>query len=102
MVTVASSALTSVFTCPSDRTAILKEVVISQTAGSAPTSVWLYLDSGPTTVQVGRWDFSTNDLPDRRERWLVLEEGDELLLAQSSARTIDYWMSGTLLQGDPS
>lgn len=101
--TTGASGSTSLFTVPTDRTAIVKEIVLSQTAGSLSGLYWFYVDTaGADTLQVAYFGLTANDLPERREMWLVMHEGDQLVLAQSSSRTCNVYVSGSLLAGDPS
>jgi hypothetical protein len=102
--TLGSSATFTLFQCPANRTAIVKEITGSLVAGTSPTTAWLYVQIGGagTFFQHQEVVFSVNDRPVRAERWLVLEEGDVLHAVQSSNRTVDWTVSGTLLDGDPS
>lgn len=97
-----SSLVSTLFTVGSGRTVIVKEVSVSQTAGSVPTTAYLYVVSGAVSVQRAAWAIAANDTPDPRSLWLVLLAGQSLALAQSSSRTIDCVVSGADLLGLPS
>lgn len=79
-------------------------------------SVWLQNQSVGTCdvqlrVQVGvglfRFlDLVGNPLASRAnlylDVWCVLEEGEQLQLLASAVNSLNYWVSGTLLVGDPA
>lgn len=102
LVSTGSSLVSTLFTVGAGRTVIVKEVSLSQTAGSTPTSAYLYVVSGGVSHQRAVWDFSVNDRPDPRSFWLVLLAGQSLSLAQSSSRTLDCVVSGADLVGVPT
>lgn len=102
-VTTSTSLSGTIFTVPADRTAIVKELVVSQVAGSVPTTFYCYVDTaGADTLQVAAVTVAANDAPVVLPRWLVMHEGDQFVFAQSSGRTANVYVSGTLLAGDPS
>lgn len=103
VVTTSTSLTATIFTVPTDRVAIVKEIVVSQVAGSTPTTFYFYVDTaGADTLQVAAVTVTANDTPTVLPRWLVLQEGDQLVMAQSSSRTSNVYVSGSLLAGDPA
>lgn len=93
-----------VFTCPPDRTAIVKDARISvgAPAGTARLAV---LRSGVVgaveLVAVTSAGVAAHGRADPPP-WVVLEEGDTLYVVGTAGMVVNVWASGTLLDGDPA
>lgn len=102
----------TVFTCPADRTAIVKDLRFYVTANTAVITSILKLDvlllgvtsrtlwhSSIAAAYVGPvyWGAGGGDTP-----WVVLQETDVLRLTIPAALTAQCYASGALLDGDPA
>lgn len=100
---VATTGADLLFTCPPDRTAIVKDARLRVT-GTAGVVRLVVADFGT----VGGLDIVTangagpvqGDAPPGT--WIALAEGDTLYLLGAVGKTADVWVSGTLLDGDPA
>jgi hypothetical protein len=102
--TAGSAATTTIFTVPSDRTAIVKDVQLAVTAATAPpVALILQINKADTTVR-RVWTNSLNvgTFTPWAEPWIVLQEGDSLRVTQPANCTVQTYVSGTLLDGDPA
>lgn len=102
----------TVFTCPADRTAIVKDLRVFCTANTAVGSTNVQLDvllSGVTSRTIWRttvgpastgvlYPVTTGDA----SPWVVLQETDVLRLTVPAGLTVQCYASGTLLEGDPA
>lgn len=103
--TAGAGATTVIFTTPTDRTAIVKDVRVAVTAATAfPVVVDLQvlLSSGVNRLvarqsfpAAGTWAYTG-------EWWIVLLEGDALRVVQPANCTVQTYVSGASLSGDPS
>jgi hypothetical protein len=88
---------------PADRTAILKELVLSN-HGALPGTfigVWVSRFAGDILLIASGTPSSGEVL--RFERWLVIHEGESLYCTSSVINTDQrVYASGTLLLGDPA
>lgn len=98
---VPSAGLT-LFTCPEQRTAIVKDVVLTNNAGST-SNLTLQLRSAGVGVGVVREAVPDAGRTTATQRFIVLEPGDELrLLSSVNAGTCGWAISGSLLAGEPT
>ena len=94
----ATTALTTVYTCPAAKTAVVKESSVGKGATGALVCQVTVL-GGAVAWLVGV--FSLPNLGAQNvhaERWLVLEPGD-VLRAITDGLTADVWVSGAELAG---
>lgn len=94
----ASGAVKVIYVCPSGRTAIVKDIRLHNSTGG-PIAAVLGLKSGAEFVPVlntGSLDAGPRSFPDC---WLALEPGDSIELVSGAAGGIQYWLSGTELEG---
>lgn len=94
---------TALFTCPADRTAILKYLTAVNQIGAVTTYRLLISTGGsgqeitaPRSLATG----TETPAPDR-DMWVVLQEGDILQARASVLNTVLVSGHGTLLDGDP-
>lgn len=104
LVTTATSADNPVYECPTDRTAILKDLrVLIGGAGCAAT-FYVSIAGGADIVfwvlGLGSPGVKVLDPPP----WIVLQEGDEIRVATATTGgdSVQVYASGTELAGDPS
>lgn len=83
-----STSVTTLYTVPSGRTALIKELSIANISASVALLLRMFVDIGPGMQEWGRWHLAGNGsnliLPIR----LVLEEG-QLLGAQRDHTTME-------------
>lgn len=100
-----------VFTCPADRTAIVKDLRIFVTANTAAGTTQLQLDvllAGVTARSVWRGAVGAGTVGDfsgsvpATPPWIVLQETDVLRFTVPANVTAQCYASGTLLSGDPA
>lgn len=95
---VSSAVLTTLYTCPSDRTAIVKELLVGKTSTGARVCTVTVL-RGAVAYIVAIVNLSNLGAQlERLERWTVLEPGD-VLRTQMDTSTATVWASGTELVG---
>lgn len=99
-----AGATVTIFTCPADRTAIVKELRQSLGAGGAPpyALVWEVSFSGGAFRRVARADLTAVGVVVVQEAWFVLQETDVLRVSVPAGATVFAMASGTLLDGDPA
>jgi hypothetical protein len=89
----------TVYTCPVDRTAILKDIrVVSYGAGSPQLEIIMSALSGHQ-VRIWRGPL-TQYVPEGAACWVVIPENCSILVNISLAGDVNYWMSGTELLGE--
>lgn len=93
----ATTTVTTIYTCPSSETAILKTISASKLAAGAVSMDLSILRSGVSRV-VFREQFPVTSTVVNREVWIVLMPGDELRAATDTG-TATLWLSGTELEG---
>jgi hypothetical protein len=91
----------AVFTCPPDRTALIKWLsLIGLTAPGV--TITATLNAAVAGNRLGIWDRDSAGAGQIPLGW-VLQEGETLLLAQSVVGlTVTFSLHGALLMGDPS
>lgn len=111
--TTGGGATTTIFTVPADRTAIVKDIRAWLSAATTPpikiTFVVLRPDATTRSVDAMRADAAAEpfyslpaDAKPERGPWIVLHEGDALRVSQPANCTVQTYVSGTLLDGDPA
>lgn len=93
----------TLFTCPADRTAIVKEISVAVTVAVAASIIRIeatYSGSGARVVD--RFSGAATTSVEIRPRWFVLQETDTLQVFVPAGVTVQIAVSGTLLDGDPS
>lgn len=99
-----TTAADLLFTCPTDRVAIVKDARISA-AGVAGTTRLVVARFGTVgalelvsaTYAGTKVYAAANPLP-----YVVMGEGDTLYLLSTVGMLVDVWVSGALLDGDPA
>lgn len=113
VLTAGAGATTTIFTVPADRTAIVKRVRgwLAATTAAFPILVNVLVLKADTTTRtiaqlradaVGMMYLAPFDGVSTQEWWDVLHEGDALRFSQPANCTIQMYVSGTLLSGDPA
>lgn len=94
-----SSTATVVYTVPAGETAIVKAIDICNINGTTATEVVIACDAGAFNVtayaRIGLSALGFQHL----ERWLVLPPDAEISIHNSAAVNVNYWISGTELEG---
>lgn len=92
-----------VFTCPANRTAIVKSSRVRHFgAGTFVVYALQTSDNASTVVASGAGAVGTETRVSEEGQFVVLEEGDELhVLRGDTTTTTVVWVSGALLDGDP-
>lgn len=94
---------TTIFTVPTDRTAILKSLWV-QNQGANTCAYQLSVVRGATTTRF--IDTVGAGLATRANAyfplWVALVEGDVVKLLADQTNHLNYWLSGALLDGDPT
>lgn len=96
--TGAASASTVAYVCPAGKTAILKDLRLSIHV-APPVFLVVALHSGPTFVNVLVTSVTEGNGVRSPQVYLVLEPGDELIVQADKAAGVNYWLSGTELEG---
>ena len=93
-----------VFTCPADRTAILKDVRLRLQGAAGVLFVGIGFPGAAPVVIRSNFAGGLADVDAFLDPppWIVLEETQTLYFFSAAAIQVDYWFSGTLLDGDPS
>lgn len=86
------------YTCPTGRTAILKDIRLS-TVGASAVSTILALTSGARFCNVLFESLPGGGIPRSMQPYLVLEPGDQLVVNASQVNGIIWWVSGVELEG---
>lgn len=89
----------TVYTCPTDRTAILKDIRVTSYAAGAPQLELILTIGSGHQVRVWRGTL-TQYVPIGAECWVVLPEATSILVNLSIAGDVHYWLSGTELVGE--
>lgn len=93
------ATLAVVYTCPDGTTTILKELVAFGVSTSATVDFLVAMDAGAFN-QTPWWE---GQIPPRGtvrlERWSVLLPGMEIAVRGDVDGGVNYWMSGTELEG---
>lgn len=90
---------TTVYTVPAGETAIVKSIYVFNLNASTNQFVRYLIDAGAfdkTTFRGFNLPATTGDYT---EYWLVLPPGTELAIDLSTAIGLNYWISGTELEG---
>lgn len=100
---VTANVFTSVYTVPTDRTAVVRSILL-QNQGAANSTVDVRILKGGTagTYRIISGLVQVPHQRDNFEEWHVLEEGDQLEVRASATNSTNVWISGALLLGDPS
>ena len=84
-----TTAITDIYTCPTNRTALMKNVhVANYGAGNVVVKGYLYDSSATTNYQVDQHTLSAGNSQDLSDGILVLESGDIFRLEAASANSI--------------
>ena len=84
-----TTAKTDVYTCPTNRTALMKNVhVANYGAGNVVVKGYLYDSSASTEYQVDQHTLSAGNSQDLSDGILLLESGDIFRLEAASANSI--------------
>jgi hypothetical protein len=84
-----TTAITDIYTCPTGRTALMKNVHVSNYGtGNVVVKGHLYDDSATTSYQVDQHTLSAGNSQDLSDGILVLESGDIFRLEAGSANSI--------------
>lgn len=86
------------YTCPSGKTAIIKDIRLSTTGGAAVNTI-LALTSGARFCNVLVESLPGSGATRSLQPYLVLEPGDQLVINASQPNGIIYWLSGAELDG---
>lgn len=97
---VASLGVATLYTVPTDRTAIIKSVQTWPSgAPGAGTAVTLYIGAPATGTKALVLSSASGE--DHRT-WIVLHEGETLQVGNGMASSVAICVNGTLLMGDPA
>lgn len=97
----AATADTVVYTCPADKTAIIKQVAFQNASGGSQVMTWLLRSAG-ITMQVLAVTLADGAVSQTPGLFFVLHPGDELRVRCSSAGgTIRASAHGSQLAGAP-
>jgi len=93
------STLATVYTVPAGETAIVKEVTVTNLSGSASALVTIALDAGAFDNTL--WmEFVIAPRVFRRESmWMVVPAGATIGVQGPGTPNINFWISGTELEG---
>lgn len=92
----------SIFTCPAGRTAIVKDVVLTNNTG-ASSNLTLQLRRAGVSIGVLRDAVADASRLASSGRYIVVEPGDELRVVSSvAAGTVGWTVHGALLLGIPA
>ena len=100
---VTPNVFTTVFTVPADRTLIVRCIIL-QNQGANATEGTVRVVNSDTGTQVRVFTDLAIATHDRRvlEQWSVLEDGDSIEVRASQTNSLNVWISGALLLGDPA
>jgi len=94
-----SSTSAVIYTVPADETAIIKSILLCNINASTTTTIALAVDTAANDKTLA-WE---EGLIARKslliEPYLVLQPGMELALSNSASVGVNYWVSGTELEG---
>lgn len=96
---VATTTLTTIYTCPAGETCIVKEIHFYNPVGGATTALFfraliggnargVFIQSG-LAANTGSWV----------DMWLVLQAGDQLQVSATPSSAVQFIVSGTELEG---
>lgn len=98
-----ATGVQTIYTVPADRTLILRDVRARFETGTGTLTVFVQTASGSGVVVLGTAAPGGAITLGPDAIWLVLQEGDLIRASRSVADGVtDFWLSGSLLQGDPS
>lgn len=101
--TAPASALTAIYTVPADRVAIVKNVFLEiATGGAGVVTLSVGLNGGVGVIVYTTTGPVAGPVPQFWPEWVALNETDQLRISTAAGITVDYWVSGALLDGDPS
>lgn len=86
------------YTCPAGRTAILKDIRLSSRVSTDEVCV-LSAISGPEAVNFFNGTLPGNGKTLSVQGFVVLEPGDKLSVFSNVAAALNYWVSGSELEG---
>lgn len=92
-----SGAGVVMYTCPTGKTAIIKDIRVGSTGGAAADFL-IGGVSGPAVVRLLTGNVPAGDVRGLQP-WIVLEPGDEIFIVPSVTGALNYWLSGTELDG---
>ena len=93
--TSTTSAVVTVYTCPTGKTAIVKDVRLY--AGASVGRAVVLVQQGSTDVSIIDEALAATGIS-QRQGFIVLEPGDTIRV-YSSTNTFNYWVSGAELAG---
>lgn len=88
-----------VYTVPVGETAIVKAIDVANVNASTATELLIAVDTATNNqTPIMRLGLSALGF-DHREMWLVLPPGSEIAVSNSAAVGVNFWISGTELEG---
>lgn len=94
-------ALTTIWTVPANRTAIIHQIDVANTS-SAATQIRVTLRTGGLLYPYIRQDLAADQAVRIAGQHVVMQAGDELRIASTvAAAGGSVWVSGSLLDGNP-
>lgn len=96
---LATSSVVSVYVAEADETTIVKEIRVTNLSTSATAVVSVLSDAGAFADTLVYEVTLAARGSDRRELWWVLKPGMEISLQGPGTPAVNYWISGTELEG---
>jgi len=94
-----SATAVVVYTVPLLETAIVKQIVLFNINTTTATTLQLLMDTAANNQTVWAELAMASRLHLRLDMWQVLQPGMEIALANTAAVGVNYWISGTELEG---
>ena len=83
-----TTALTTVYTCPANTTALVKTIQMTNDSGTVNVEVYLADTSASTEVEIAHLTMSARSTDNFAYGTIVLEAGDSLKVQAASANTV--------------
>jgi len=96
---VSTATTTVVYTVPAGETAILKSIKLANVNTTTAVTAVILMDAGAFNQTIFQRHFLDANTDDYVDLWVVCPPGCEIAILLNTAIGVNFWLSGTELEG---